>query len=43
MSDELTAFIQDLCHFEKFGGRCMRKEFGVWEVSNALLPIFTCR
>ena len=32
MSDELTAFIHDLCHFDKFGGRCTRKELGVWEV-----------
>ena len=31
-SDQVTPFIHDLCRIERFGGRCVRKEFGTWEI-----------
>lgn len=31
-SDQVTPFIHDLCRMDRFGGRCVRKDAGVWEV-----------
>ena len=31
-NDRVTPFIHELCKMDRFGGRCVRKEFGIWEV-----------
>ena len=31
-SDQVTLFMHDLCRMDRFGGRCVRKDVGVWEV-----------
>jgi hypothetical protein len=30
--DQVAPFIHDLCRMDRFGGRCVRKEIGLWEV-----------
>ena len=30
--DRVIQFMQDLCRMDRCGGRCMRKDVGVWEV-----------
>lgn len=30
--DQVTPFIYTLCQMDRFGGRCVRKDSGVWEV-----------
>lgn len=30
--DQVIMFMHDLCRMDRFGGRCVRKDVGVWEV-----------
>jgi ribosomal protein S15P/S13E len=31
-SDQVTPFVYELCRMDRFGGRCVKKDAGVWEV-----------
>jgi hypothetical protein len=31
-SDQVIPFVHELCMMDRVGGRCVRKEFGVWEI-----------
>jgi hypothetical protein len=31
-NDQVVPFVYELCRMDRFGGRCVRKDFGVWEV-----------
>ena len=30
--DQVSNFVQDICQMERFGGRCVRVDFGMWEI-----------
>jgi hypothetical protein len=30
--DQVIGFVQDLCHMDRYGGRCLRVDHGAWEI-----------
>ena len=30
--DQVDNFLQDLCQMDRFGGRCVRVDYGIWEI-----------
>jgi len=30
--EQVIPFLQDLCEMQRFGGRCVRTDFGCWEI-----------
>ena len=33
-SDKVSDFVRDICHMDRFGGRCTRNDIGAWEITD---------